>query len=762
MIDLHTQLFKLNLNTDTASIFIDQSNCIINAKVKASLVNDLEGRLALLVSIKTQETQSKEYAILGRGNEISCMTRGFKYFLCEELKVPNHLTDFPKFLSLIPQDWIIGQVLLKHQYGNEQLVLETASLPTIFPVDMRMVILRVDDSQSALSFSSKEPTLGFKFDYADEIRHIRFLKAPKPAFNEKDHESESLPLGVTTYIKDNTPTSNFSTQNSSAESLIRASSKGFKAKLGRLITMLKLSLIMTNIFFAASCMTVNTIVKNLTDELSSNLDLSHQFGMMSLNVLNLAFRAKELYLMNKGISFENSEEVVRAEILSNIGFLQETLGEFRQDITDSENADNLVWINYVTGHYIEERESLYEIILQMETAAKKLYDTPIQEITETNREFLALYRNGPAEVTRALNNTISGFVEDSKATVEETNTLIFSMILISGAVYISCVFAFSVPLLLLINTLRWRLWSLLAKLPISILKVGKMRAAERLHNLHSIEEESTTSNDRLAKDRIRYSSHPCQMMTYCCMVLLLAGLGVYIYLMQGITGTELYNVLKIKPDYIHWADMRRTLAQYSVFWMREIKNPDPLFVTYNFFYDEYISTIESIQKFAYAHKYIRKLSPPVNDEHRNFNFNYGCTAEICLPVLELGLQSTILEMQYSGYDFVQHIMNGEGYKESGGIAFEKNMAACIASIIASIKIYQQSTTDTMDTAVNSMIQLTVVFLVIVFSFYFIVIRPVINQFQSDFRNELDIPLMLPKDELGSFIPELRNWNKSRK
>eukprot|EP00359_Climacostomum_virens_P004834 CAMPEP_0204910534 /NCGR_PEP_ID=MMETSP1397-20131031/9041_1 /ASSEMBLY_ACC=CAM_ASM_000891 /TAXON_ID=49980 /ORGANISM="Climacostomum Climacostomum virens, Strain Stock W-24" /LENGTH=259 /DNA_ID=CAMNT_0052080733 /DNA_START=106 /DNA_END=882 /DNA_ORIENTATION=- len=258
-----------------------------------------------------------------------------------------------------------------------------------------------------------------------------------------------------------TPLSTFSSQNSSAESLIRSSSKFYKARLYRLINLLKLSLIMANLFFAATCLTVNTIVSSLSSELSDKLDLSHQFGMMSWNVLNLAYRSKELYLMNKGISFENDEEYVRSEILTNLEFLQNTLKEFRQEIIESDEGENLVWINYAGGKFIEERKSLLDIILQLETSAKKIYETPMDLITDTNSDFLVLYRNGPAEVTRYLNDTISGFVNESKVTVDETNALTLSMIIISGGVYCICIFAMSVPLMVVIETIRRRLWNLL-------------------------------------------------------------------------------------------------------------------------------------------------------------------------------------------------------------------------------------------------------------------------------------------------------------
>mmetsp|Transcript_20486 Transcript_20486/g.38358 ORF Transcript_20486/g.38358 Transcript_20486/m.38358 type:complete len:83 (-) Transcript_20486:168-416(-) len=61
-------------------------------------------------------------------------------------------------------------------------------------------------------------------------------------------------------------------------------------------------------------------------------------------------------------------------------------------------------------------------------------------------DFIMLYRNGPAEVLRYMNITITNYVKNSKARVSETSDLVFSLVLITGAVYLMCIAVLNCPI----------------------------------------------------------------------------------------------------------------------------------------------------------------------------------------------------------------------------------------------------------------------------------------------------------------------------
>lgn len=672
----------------------------------------------------------------------------------------------PDFLHRMPDEFEDDTLILKHQFGEENLMLSKNSLRTIFPNSFEMLVLKAETHNSKGLRLARSSVFCFKNFNTPNIRTVNF-SAYSSDNKEDKFEEQDENVKVMDKKVDASPMSSFSSQQSSAESLVKKSSNTFKLKLGRLIRFVKLSLIITvsstqNVFFAASCLTVNTIMSSLSSDLSDKLNLSHQFGMMSWNILNLAYRTKELYLMNKGITYNNTEAFVRSEIQVNLEFLQETLSEFRNDIIQSKvggnyNTDNLIWFEYINDKYVEERKTLLDIILQLEDAAKNIYETPLNEIIDNNRDFIVIYRNGPAEVTRYVNNTINSFVEESKQTVTKTYSLIISLILITGAVYFICVVTMTLPLILIITSIRKRLWELIGKLPINILRVGKIRALERLQFIHSIEEDNLQSSDNLQTNRFKYRTHPMQFLLYYFIIALMCSLAIYMYLITDIATNKIFSILNKKPEYIHWADMRRTLAQYSIFWMREIKHFEPVFFDSNYFYDETISTMESIDFFSYSHKKVRQISIPVSKDHLDFNFDDACTANNCLPILFYGLQSTIMEVTQASMEFVEIVKSGQDYIESGGLELEKSMSACIEAIIISISIYQRDTEDQITLAVALIMQISAGFLILIFAFYFVIIRPVINRFQSSFYNELDIPMMLPKEELATFISELKHW-----
>jgi hypothetical protein len=421
------------------------------------------------------------------------------------------------------------------------------------------------------------------------------------------------------------------------------------------------------------------------------------------------------------------------------------------------NSDQVLWINFVDGAYYEDHLELYNVIARIQACAQKLYETPLAEITDMNSAFMQIYQNAPAEVLSRLNETISDSVDKAKEEVRQTDTLIRTMVITTGLLYIGFISGLVVPLLYSIHNIRKKLWRLLARIPNSTIIATKMRARDRLQNFHEIEEEQTESAKKLREDRVKLRSSPRQIKMYLMLAVLLVSVSVYTILISTTSVTELNSIMNTKNDYVHWADMQNMLARSSIYWMREIKYPIPFFSEYNFYSSEFHEALTRIQEFEYSQVKLAKISGPTSSEHFDFLYRDACLVSDCRPILKRGLHSAINELASTEYAFVETIIEGLDLMEAGYLELEANSQAVRDAIEASIDIYRAGTEDQITAVFNTMQYMSLAFILFMFSFTLTAMWFTINSIHADINHELEIPLILPKEHLNSFHAEIRLW-----
>jgi hypothetical protein len=484
--------------------------------------------------------------------------------------------------------------------------------------------------------------------------------------------------------------------------------------------------------------------------------------MLTLSIISLTFRSKELYLINEGFSFGNEEEFVRQQLRIQFEYLNVTTTIYASYLTGAYvdgwgNSDQVLWINFVDGVYYEEHMELYNIIVRIQTCAQKLYETPLAEITGMNSAFMQIYRNAPAEVLNRLNDTITDSVDKAKAEVKQTDNLMKTMVITTGVLYIGFVAGLIVPVLYSIHNIRKKLWKLLAKIPNSSIRETKMRALDRLQNFHEFEEELAETAPKLREDRIELRSSFNEIRMYLMLTVLLISVSVYTILISTTSVTDLNFIMKKKNEYVHWADMQDMLARSSIYWMREIKHPFPVFDGSNFYSIEFIEAIARIQELEYSQVKLAEISEPSSSKHFDFLYRNACLVSDCRPILKRGLHSAINELTSTEYAFVTSVLDGLDLIEAGYLELEANSLAVMDAIEESIDIYRAGTNDQIRTAYDEMKYMSVAFILFMFSFTLTAMRFTLNSIHADINNELEIPMILTKEGLRSFHAELREW-----
>jgi hypothetical protein len=312
--DLLSQVEGLKFGVATRGALLDKTKHIINCTVTCALVHDTDWSLALLLSIKP--TKGQEYAVLGPDGRLTNMTKGFEQCLLHELNVDEQDLDNPDFLKAVL--WEPDQTLLEQESRYSKLTVRTASLETIFPTASAGILIDFEDGVKVppdnqlkhIAFPSQQlpNTINVEARHADQSESA---SVPIPDINPTNHPGE--------IIRTKSANLEGSSSSQSLEVQVHETVKVFKAKLIRLIKLLKLSLMIAvspiqNVLFTASCITVNTMVSNLNGKLDTELGLSHQLGKLTLSIISLTLRGKELYLISQGFNLGSEEEFVRERL----------------------------------------------------------------------------------------------------------------------------------------------------------------------------------------------------------------------------------------------------------------------------------------------------------------------------------------------------------------------------------------------------------------------------------------------------------------
>jgi hypothetical protein len=493
------------------------------------------------------------------------------------------------------------------------------------------------------------------------------------------------------------------------------------------------------------------------------MKLAHDYGQLMWTVQNLAYRSKQLYLLNEGYNFDFSEAEIRADMNASLEFMQSSLETFRQDIVDAvvysdRDNDRLLFLQWQVEHFLEERMNLHTVLSRLELASREVLASSLEEVTSRHPGFMTLHRNAPNEVVGYLNQTIIRNVSSSQDSVDSIIYLVMVMIILAGVVFCLCVGCLILPILIFINAQRKRLWMLLYSLPLSLVRLGKNQATERLIMVHSEFEEDRESSARAYKRKFEYKTHKLQWLIYFVLVVLLGGLTGYLYSVNHFVQTHVNSLLSDKADYYYWADLSKVMAQSTLFWQREIAFPGPQFDEFNAVADPYHEYTKASNEMIAAEMRLKEFRA-VSTQHFDYVNRDACASSEagCASFIRKGLHAAIYNILIFERWLVSRLRHGEDYFQAGAVEVEYEVQKTIGSISQGADLFEDELERQLTLSNDWIYSTTWAVTMMVFVYYFLCVRPLINALHEVINKELEVPMVLPKDQPEELRTLLLAW-----
>jgi hypothetical protein len=767
--DLKSVTTQLDFAKISTSLFKDKAGYIVPGTTKCALINELVGDLSLLFTFKPNDLEG-EFALVHEETSsllsrvTPTQTEGLDKYLKEELSLAQD--DLTKPWFMFNQHELMDEFVLAED--AEQNLLSVSILDTFFKAQVTGVRLKRMLRSRMSVFGSEQLLKGKSGELVSTSHAITTFQLLAPVKEEAEGGSEGPVEQEPDIVEKEVHSS--SSRSTSVSQLAEKRSSLVKRRLLRCIRLLKVSFVLTvrsiqSLLFAASCIIVSTLIRNITEEMNVTMKLAHDYGELMWTVENLAYRSKQLYLLNQGHDFDFSEAEIRADMAVSLEFMENSLTKFRQDLIDAvvysdRDDDRLLFLQWQVDHFLEERMNLHTVLSRLEVASREVLTSSLEDVTSRHSGFMTLHRNAPKEVVGYFNQTIIRYVDKSQDRVDGIISLVMIMVILSGAVFLLCVGGLILPVLFFINTQRKQLWMLLYSLPLSIVRLGKNRALERLMLVHSEFEEDRESSARAYKRKFEYKTHKLQWLIYLVLGVLLGGLAGYLYAVAHLVQTQVNTLLSDKADYYYWSDLSKVMAQSTLFWQREIAFPGPQFDEFNAVADPYLEYTTASDEMMAAELRLKKDFGEVSTQHFDFVNRDACTSSNeadCVSFIRKGLHSAIYGILFLERWFVARLRHGEGYFEAGGAVVEYKVQTIISYISNGADIFENETEKLLTMNNDWIYSTTWVVTMMVFVYYFICVRPLINVLNEVIRKEVEVPLVLPKDQMEELRRLLLAW-----
>jgi hypothetical protein len=531
------------------------------------------------------------------------------------------------------------------------------------------------------------------------------------------------------------------------------------------IRLLKLSFLSTvrprqSLIFSITSIVVSSLIHSLTNDINTSMGKSHNFGELMWNIENLAYRSKQLLLLNKGLDFGLNEAGIKSDMSLNLDFLENSILKYGTEfdrVYIYRDNNRLRWWDFEDNRFIEEHMNFVTMLSRVQMAASSIISSDITKLTEHHSGFMSLHRNAPNELITYFNETIRELVKTSKDEVSKIYDLVFMMTFLNGGVFLLLIGSLIIPVLLYINHLRKQLWLMLFKLPQSVSSLGKSHAMERLLMVHGSFDQEKEVSEIHFKRRAQYKIHSLQWLIYGSLVVVLVGVAGFLYAVCSLFQGEMYWLLSTKTEYYYYADLRKAMAQSTLFWQREFAFPEPQFADYNPLYSPYEEFNRASIDMITAEMKLRTDFGTVSTQHFDYINRNACTADLCYPFIAKGLHSAIFGIRILERYFIADLKIGMDYFEAGGLSIEFLVQKSIDAIKQGVVLYSDETQRLLDTH-NTWIESTTWTVIVgLFVFYFFFTRVMINALHEVIELELGVPVVLPKEHLEEVRNLLISW-----
>jgi hypothetical protein len=686
--------------------------------------------------------------------------------LTERLRIPAEDLSRPDFLAL-QQDRHEGAEV----FNNGTCAIHVRVIETIFNTQVTLLELaRLEVSEPLQSGKTINLQLARAVRSLQQVKYRsgEFLNhkdqpSDEEDFIEHDEEAEEgLMAGALNSPKFHNSSSSQATNISKT---VENTSRFVRQRILLCIRLLKGSFLFSvrpsqTLIFSITSIVVASLIQSLASNINSTMGKSHNFGELMWNVENLAYRSKQLYLLNKGLDFGLDEAGIKTDMSLNLDFLENSIlkyGEEFNDVYTSRDNNRLRWWHFDDNRFIEEQMNFVTMLSRVQMAASSIISSDITTLTEQHSGFMSLHRNAPNELITYFNLTIVELVKSSKDEVDKTNDLVFMMILLNGGVLLLLICCLIIPVLLYINNIRRQLWLMLFKLPQSIASLGKSHAMERLLMVHGSFDQEKEASEKHFKRRAQYKIHSLQWLIYGSLVVVLVGVAGFLYSVGSLFQGEMYWLLSTKTEYYYNADLRKAMAQSTLFWQREFAFPEPQFREYNPLYSPYEEFNRASIDMITADMKLRTDFGSVSTQHFDYINRSACTTDLCHPFLAKGLHAGILGIRILDRYFISDLKAGMDYFEAGGIGIEFKVQKTVESIKQGVVLYADETQRLLQVH-NAWIESTTWTVIAgLFIFYFLFTRTLINALYEIIELELGVPVVLPKEHLEEVRNLLISW-----
>jgi hypothetical protein len=552
---------------------------------------------------------------------------------------------------------------------------------TYFGVETKVLVLEnfnIIQTRDKLNIKSTVQSLKFNSSIDGDSFEVRVTSRPKSLKKEANFllplKTQKLDSVEDSRVKEN---STHHMMAHSEEALISNQSENFQkslelikdaiiSKITKRSRHLKLGL---SSITAVICIFITVIIiqtRHISIESFKSLDSIYSISELRTTTAYLTLISTELYLIDRGHSFNRTREDIQT-LISSLSLSYKDILRDLNDIGDSDylfehvKFPNQIFWEYQNSEFVDRKISLVDTVKEIILRCDYLSHSDFIDVD--NKECLEIYRNGSDNWFASMNNLVSKLIEYSDSTIRNDFDIVKWLSVSLGIlVFILIISVVGVPYCILYK-LRRSIWDIIFSIKFHILIPGEAKVIERLSFIHN-EEHDISNRTHIIEKR---SIHQIHRGFKVFLVLLLAFLmGVFGFLIY-------YNKIYIKDRielinessyYYNLARLYRAHLFRSIFFMREMQYQNIYLQDYPLTNDPYellhgsLDIIEDTKDNILG---VSKISTEIFDnffDHSNNGY------------FSFGMHSLLLELIQQFRYISQSLRENKNYIQMGGLTLE--------------------------------------------------------------------------------------------
>lgn len=540
---------------------------------------------------------------------------------------------------------------------------------------------------------------------------------------------------------------------SSAESQqkhLRDLRKRVYGRIGRYTKIIKVGLILLFFMMLVSCYVIYHFLQTTVYENHAGSKDVSNLTSLTKSTIELAYQAKMMYNYNQGISLNRTLSDIQGNIVEVVDTIRKSSKELR-DSNDLDSIQNAIrseifpWWYYKDGRFVRQNENLLNILKTMINLGTSIAARDI--ITETDADFMELYRNCPAEVFRSLNETISTFEKEYSDKVyffvgTINYTLIGGLLMLSVSQSTILVY-----FLIRLHKVRKNIWKIIENCPRTLIVSGIMKLKERLESVHG-EENNVNEKYENRRSGFIYKNHYCQNLLYASSIVLILISAANIIFINYESLPKITQYLNDGTVYNKWTGLQSSYSMLTVFWVREIRLFPDVIKNERYFTDPMVELDRVLDELIWAHRYSMKsasISSEILDMYHDKSGD---------GYLVTGLHPALMESIEASKSIAYQLQDSEADAQAAldtSVYVEGEVLKMISMMDDAITIVFDSSRDRIDAELAKLLMFITLIQVMMLMFIVFGIYPIINSIRMKMQQELQILMFLPRDDIPALL-----------